>query len=236
MNPRSPLVTRRLRLEPVAARHAEGLYQAARASRAELLPWMPWAIDITLQGNQHYAADAERSWEAGEEFHFAVLEDALVLGVMGLNRDPEGSAELHYWIRSDRAGHGYTTEAGECVLRWGVEQLGGKSFPLGAGARILPPAGGPRSSASATSAHCPSRCTAASARSLPKATGEGRVGVCEIHRHARPTSWQRSNSKPTCGLHPPIRSGGPTSSQCRRGGMARTSSSRRRAPAERLET
>ena len=137
MNPRSPLVTRRLRLEPVAARHAEGLYQAARASRAELLPWMPWAIDITLQGNQHYAADAERSWEAGEEFHFAVLEDALVLGVMGLNRDPEGSAELHYWIRSDRAGHGYTTEAGECILRWGVEQLGVKSFTLWAGVENL---------------------------------------------------------------------------------------------------
>ena len=137
MNPRSPLVTRRLRLEPVAARHAEGLYQGARASRAELLPWMPWAIDITLQGNQHYAADAERSWEAGEEFHFAVLEDALVLGVVGLNRDPEGSVELHYWIRSDRAGHGYTTEAGECILRWGVEQLGVKSFTLWAGVENL---------------------------------------------------------------------------------------------------
>src|ERR1700730_10713075 len=58
MNPRTPLVTRRLRLEPVEGRHAEGLYQAARASRAELLPWMPWAIDITLEGDQHDAADA----------------------------------------------------------------------------------------------------------------------------------------------------------------------------------
>src|ERR1700736_5294188 len=111
MKPRTPLVTRRLRLEPVEGRHAEGLYQAARASRAELLPWMPWAIDITLEGNQHYAVDAERSCEAG--------------------------AELHYWIRSERAGHGYTVEAGECVLRWGVEQLGVKSFTLWAGVENL---------------------------------------------------------------------------------------------------
>jgi ribosomal-protein-serine acetyltransferase len=133
MKPRTPLITRRLRLEPVAARHAGGLYQAGRASRAELLPWMPWATDITLEGNQHYAADAERWWEAGEEFHFAVLEDALVLGVMGLNRNPDGSAELHYWIRSDRTGRGYTTEAGECILRWGVEALGLESFTLWAG-------------------------------------------------------------------------------------------------------
>src|SRR6267378_456851 len=133
MKPRTPLVTHRLRLEPVAGRHAEGLYQAARASRAELLPWMPWAKDITLEGNQHYATDAERSWQASEEFHFAILDDGVVVGVMGLNRNPDSSAELHYWIQSDRSGRGYTTEAGERILRWGVEELGVESFTLWAG-------------------------------------------------------------------------------------------------------
>src|SRR5712692_3030501 len=133
MKPRSPLITPRLRLEPVAGQHAQGLYQAARASRAELLPWMPWASEITLEGNQRYAADAERSWQAGEEFHFAVLEDGVVLRVMGLNRNPGGTAELHYWIRSDRSGRGYTTEAGERILRWGADELGLESFTLWAG-------------------------------------------------------------------------------------------------------
>src|SRR5260370_11313503 len=133
MNPRTPLATRRLRLEPVAAGHARGLFQAARDSRAELLPWMPWAIEITLEGNQRYAADAERSWQADEEFHFAVLEDALVLGVTGLNRDHEGCAELHYWIRSDRAGRGYATEAGGRIPPWGGETLGLHTLTLLAG-------------------------------------------------------------------------------------------------------
>src|ERR1700694_1346098 len=138
MKPRTPLVTRRLRLEPVEGRHAEGLYQAARASRAELLPWMPWAVDITLEGNQRYAADAAGWWEADEEFHFAVMEDTLVLGVMGLNRNPDGRAELHYWIRSDRAGRGYTTEAGEGIPRSGVEELGLEAFTLWAGVENRP--------------------------------------------------------------------------------------------------
>jgi len=138
MYPRSPLVTRLLRLEPVARRHAEGLYQAARASRAELLPWMPWATEITLEGNQHYAAEAERAWRAGEEFHFAVLEGERVLGVIGLNRDPDSGAELHYWIRSDRSGRGYATEAGERILRWGVDQLGVDGFRLWAGVENRP--------------------------------------------------------------------------------------------------
>src|SRR5260370_36680839 len=133
MDPRTALVRRRRGFEPVAAQHARGLYDAARASRAELLAWMPWAIDITLEGNQRYAADAERSWQADEEFHFAVLENALVLGVMGLNRDHEGCAELHYWIRSDRAGRGYTTEAGGRILPWGAGTLGLPTVTLLAG-------------------------------------------------------------------------------------------------------
>jgi len=53
--------------------------------------------------------------------------------VIGLNRNPDGSAELHYWIRSDRSGRGYTTEAGERILRWGADELGLESFTLWAG-------------------------------------------------------------------------------------------------------
>ena len=52
---------------------------------------------------------------------------------MGLNRDGDRSAELHYWIRSDRTGRGYATEAGERILQWGAKQLGLHTFTLWAG-------------------------------------------------------------------------------------------------------
>jgi RimJ/RimL family protein N-acetyltransferase len=131
--PRAVLATRRLHLEPVSASHAVGLYQAGLASRAQLLPWMPWAREITLEGNQHYTAEAERAWSADKEFHFAATVDGLVLGVIGLNRGADRSAELHYWIRSDRTGLGYATEAGRRILQWGAEQLGLQTFTLWAG-------------------------------------------------------------------------------------------------------
>jgi RimJ/RimL family protein N-acetyltransferase len=131
--PRTVLLTSRLRLEPVSARHADGLYQAALSSREQLLPWMPWARQVTLAGNQHYAAEAERAWGAGEEFHFATLEGDLVLGVIGLNRAADRGAELHYWIRSDRTGLGYATEAAQRLLGWGAQQLGLDRFTLWAG-------------------------------------------------------------------------------------------------------
>jgi RimJ/RimL family protein N-acetyltransferase len=131
--PRTVLLTKRLRLEPVSVRHAEGLYRAALSSRPELLPWMPWAREITLAGNQRQTAGDERSWNAGERFPFAAIEEALVLGVIGLKRDLDRSAWLHYWIRSDRTGLGYATEAAERVLRWGIEQLGLRRVALWAG-------------------------------------------------------------------------------------------------------
>ena len=96
--PRTVLETRRLRLEPLSARHAEGLYQAALASRVELLPWMPWARNITLDGTRQQTDKARRFWVAGDEFHFAVLEDDQVLGVIGLDPGGDRSAELHYAV------------------------------------------------------------------------------------------------------------------------------------------
>jgi RimJ/RimL family protein N-acetyltransferase len=69
----------------------------------------------------------------GDEFHFAVIENDLVLGVIGLNRGRDRSAELHYWLRSDRTGRGYTTEAGARVMEWGVDNLGLERFTLWAG-------------------------------------------------------------------------------------------------------
>ena len=123
---------------------------------------MPWAREITLAGNHRHTAEDERAWAAGEHFYFAAVEDALALGVIGLERDGDASAWLHYWIRSDRTGLGYATEAAERVLRWGVEQLSLKRFSLWAGVDNRPAAGWPRSWASWTWASCRNRWRVAS--------------------------------------------------------------------------
>ena len=64
-------------------------------------------------------------WRAGAEFHFAIVDPGsrLVLGVVGLNREGDDAAELHYWIRSDRAGQGLTTEAALEIIDWGRRVL-----------------------------------------------------------------------------------------------------------------
>ena len=59
---RAVLRTERLRLEPVPAHHAGALFEAVIESRLELLPWMPWARDPSLEGNRRAAEDDERAW------------------------------------------------------------------------------------------------------------------------------------------------------------------------------
>ena len=132
---RSKLVTERLRLEPVAPKHAAGLHEATVASRPELLPWMPWAKAPRLDGARSMTREGVLSWRAGSEFHFAIVDprSGSVLGVVGVNREGGGTAELHYWIRSDQAGRGLTTEAARAVIDWSRRVLRPERITLWAG-------------------------------------------------------------------------------------------------------
>lgn len=132
---RAVLRTERLRLEPVAAHHADALFKAVIESRLELLPWMPWARNPSLEGNRRAAEDGERGWREGRMFHFVMVERATLhlIGVVGLDRADAEAAELHYWIRSDRSGQGLTTEACSALIAWAPHALGVRRLTLWAG-------------------------------------------------------------------------------------------------------
>jgi ribosomal-protein-serine acetyltransferase len=114
-----------LDLEPVRAAHAESLFQAVKDSRRELLPWMPWARDPVRGGTRFQVDRSQLAWRKGVEFHFCLVEQQSrqVLGIAGLNRNGDRSAELHYWIRSDHSGQGLTTEACEALIAWAPRAL-----------------------------------------------------------------------------------------------------------------
>ncbi len=132
---RVDLQTERLLLQPIASEHADGLFEGTLASRPELLPWMPWAKEPTLEGARLEAAKGVREWLDGSRFHFALTarDTGAVLGVAGLDLAGDGSAELSYWIRSDHAGRGLTTEACTELIAWATRALEVKRFRLWAG-------------------------------------------------------------------------------------------------------
>jgi RimJ/RimL family protein N-acetyltransferase len=105
------------------------------ASRPELLPWMPWAREPSLASARSATERDEKAWRDDKVFHFAVLEKhtRLVLGVAGLNREGRDAAGLHYWIRTDHAGRGLTTEACRALIDWARDELGLTRLTLWAG-------------------------------------------------------------------------------------------------------
>ena len=133
--PREVLTTTHLDLVPVSPAHAKSLFQAVMDSRPELLAWMPWAREPTFEGTLAQLVTSERDWDEELEFHFSLIDrrSGQVLGIAGLNRDGAGSAELHYWIRSDHAGQGLTTEACKELIAWAPRALGVSRLTLWAG-------------------------------------------------------------------------------------------------------
>lgn len=125
--------TERLILEPVDSKHAEGLLAATVASRAELLPWMPWAREPTIEGVREMIARDTKDQAARLALAIIERSTGAVLGVVGIDSEEGGSYQLHYWIRTDRAGRGLTTEAGRALLDWATSARGIQRFTLWAG-------------------------------------------------------------------------------------------------------
>jgi len=122
---RRRLETSRLSLEPIEPRHTDALWEATEASLEELRPWLVWAPTATLQTTAAFTEEALRDWEEGLAFHFSVFEDGDVIGAIGIDvlRPIHRLGELGYWIRSDRAGRGRTTEAGRVLVDFGFSVL-----------------------------------------------------------------------------------------------------------------
>jgi ribosomal-protein-serine acetyltransferase len=130
--PRVPLPTARLVLEPVSHDHDDDLFQASLASRAELLPWMPWAVDMTSQSQSAYAERAIPEWDAGSPA-FAITEHGRAIGVIGLIRVTDSEYEIHHWLATGSTGRGYVTEAAQALLAWAPAALGARRVVLHAG-------------------------------------------------------------------------------------------------------
>lgn len=124
-NPPRCVETRRLCLEATRADHAAGMHRAVRTALAELQPWMPWAKNPSPDEQSAFVTHAERQWEACLAWNFTIFLDAEIIGSIGLdNYQPLiKTCELGYWLRTDRAGHGYMTEAGLSVVDLAFDRL-----------------------------------------------------------------------------------------------------------------
>jgi ribosomal-protein-serine acetyltransferase len=94
---------------------ANGLWEAARESVAEVYPWLPWChAGYSLGEAAEWARSRAQLAAERQEFSFAIVDaDGRFLGGCGLNQlnGVHRFCNLGYWVRTSATGHGVATEA-----------------------------------------------------------------------------------------------------------------------------
>ncbi|MCB9913898.1 MAG: GNAT family N-acetyltransferase [Planctomycetes bacterium] len=123
------LETERLQLACLGPGDAPGLRDALAETRAELLPWMPWAEAEPRPVAELLAQvlDWRDAFHAGRDFHYGIFARASgrLIGVVGLHpRVGPGGLEIGYWVRHGETGRGVATEAAAAATRAAFRVLG----------------------------------------------------------------------------------------------------------------
>lgn len=116
-------------IRPYGAGDVEALYEAARASVAEVGPWLTWCHEgYSRQEAAAWIAERPAAWAAGREYAFAVFDapSGRYLGGCGLNsiHPLHRFANLGYWVRTDDTRRGVATRAARLVAGFGFQELG----------------------------------------------------------------------------------------------------------------
>ncbi|MDP6540309.1 MAG: GNAT family N-acetyltransferase [Planctomycetota bacterium] len=118
--------TERLTLRCYQPEDAERLHSAVAQSREHLLPWMPWAADEPQDISQkvQLIRGFRGRFDLGEDFVYGLFERSSeeLVGGCGLHpRCGPGGLEMGYWVRVDRIGEGFATEAAAAMTRVAIE-------------------------------------------------------------------------------------------------------------------
>ncbi len=109
------------------AHHLHPLLDAVATSFSELHPWMPWAGTMPTVAEQREVLRAgEASFDADREWSYVLIEtdSGQLVGAAGLHRrSGPRTVEIGYWVRSDRTGRGYATEAGRALAEAALAHL-----------------------------------------------------------------------------------------------------------------
>ena len=105
------------------------LKEAVDESVAELLPWMPWAVEEPqpVSAKVGLLRGFRGRFDLGRDFVYGIfaLDGSTVVGGTGLHtRRGADAFEIGYWIRTSHAGQGFATESSAVLTRVAFELCG----------------------------------------------------------------------------------------------------------------
>lgn len=116
-------------MRPARLEDAVPHYAAARESLREVGRWLSWCHEgMTPADSEAWISGCIDAWKSGEFFAFYLFDraDGGFVGCATINEIDRARlrANLGYWIRSNRQGRGFATEAVPTVARFGFGALG----------------------------------------------------------------------------------------------------------------
>jgi ribosomal-protein-serine acetyltransferase len=84
--------------------------QIVTSSRTEFDSWLPGMM-VDLADLEAFIDYVGRSAAEGTGWYYGVETDGVVVGQCSINARDDGTAEIGYWIRSDRTNEGIATQA-----------------------------------------------------------------------------------------------------------------------------
>lgn len=118
---------------------ADALFAAACESLDSVGRWLPWChADYQYEDAVRWIEHCEVARQTGVRHAFAIWTSATeeLLGGVGFSQIDAKSriANLGYWIRQNRQGHGFAASASRRLLPFGFEQLGLRRIEV----RVMP--------------------------------------------------------------------------------------------------
>jgi ribosomal-protein-serine acetyltransferase len=119
----------RITIRPFCAEDAVGLHSAALESTNELSDWMVWfRPDYSIEHSRAFLNKSAADWKRGERYTFAIVDsvEGTFLGSVGLFlvSKEHRFANIGYWVRTGKSGHGIGSAATLLAAIFGFNVLG----------------------------------------------------------------------------------------------------------------
>ena len=109
-------------IRPYRESDAARLVEAVRESCAEVSEWMVWCrADYGTDDAVAWIRATQDGHASGSMYEFAIVDpEDNYCGGCGINHinAVDRFANLGYWVRTSRAGHGIASEAGRALISW----------------------------------------------------------------------------------------------------------------------
>jgi len=111
------------------ASDTRSMYEAVRASLAELVYWMPWCKEnYALEDAEAWVRFTQKAWAEGIEYPLGIFEtnSGAVVGGTGINHinKPYRIGNVGYWVSTPHVGRGVARNAAKQAALLGFGELG----------------------------------------------------------------------------------------------------------------